>query len=130
MFIVNHVVEYQKQILANLANFGYDPINYEHFQELNILDLFLDVLVEGLDEIMIEFAMGGICNCCLDKDNKDFLIANDAILIIAQHLTSSNEETVLSAITTLMYLTTSKTKAGNYLDLLFFSLGFKGMDQC
>lgn len=107
-------IEYQKQVLANLANFGYDPINYEYFHKLNILDLFLDVLVDESDENMIEFAMGGICNCCLDKNNQDFLIGNDAILIIAQHLTSSNEETVLSAITTLMYLTTFKTKTGNY----------------
>ena len=31
----------KRQILANLANFAYDPINYEFFRRLNILDLFL-----------------------------------------------------------------------------------------
>lgn len=33
--------EHKLQVLANLANFAYDPINYEHFRRLNILDLFL-----------------------------------------------------------------------------------------
>ena len=33
--------ENKLQVLANLANFAYDPINYEYFRQLNILDLFL-----------------------------------------------------------------------------------------
>lgn len=35
--------EYKLQVLANLANFAYDPINYEYFRQLNILDLFLGI---------------------------------------------------------------------------------------
>lgn len=31
----------KEEILANLANFAYDPINYEHFRKLNVMDLFL-----------------------------------------------------------------------------------------
>ena len=99
--------------MANLANFAYDPVNYEHFRKLNILDLFLDVLVEETDVSMIEFAIGGICNSCLDILIREFLVNNDVISIIAKHLSSSNEETVLSAITALMYLTTPETREGN-----------------
>jgi hypothetical protein len=33
--------EYKQQIVANLGNFAYDPINYEFIRRLNILDLFL-----------------------------------------------------------------------------------------
>lgn len=33
--------ESKEQVLANLANFAYDPINYEHFKKLNVVDLFL-----------------------------------------------------------------------------------------
>ena len=33
--------EYKLQVLANLANFAYDPVNYDFFRQLNILDLFL-----------------------------------------------------------------------------------------
>ena len=50
-------------MLANLANFAYDPINYDHLHKLNVLDLFLDSLTES-DPKLIEFALGGLCNCC------------------------------------------------------------------
>jgi hypothetical protein len=33
--------EFKHQVLANLANFAYDPVNYEYFRQLNVLDLFL-----------------------------------------------------------------------------------------
>ena len=66
--------ENKLQIIANLANFGYDPINYEFFRTLNVLDLFLDVLAEeqhsgngDYDDKMRLFAIGGICNCCLGQ---------------------------------------------------------------
>lgn len=104
--------DFKKQVLANLANFAYDPINYEYLRKLNVLDLFLDVLVEETDAKMIQFSIGGICNCCLDKLNKEFFIANDAISIIAKHLSSSNLETLQSALTTLMFLTTPQSKQG------------------
>jgi hypothetical protein len=102
--------EYKLQVLANLANFGYDPINYEYFRQLNILDLFLDVLAEENDEKMIEFAMGGVCNCCLDEKNKAYLLENECVDFTVKCLSSSNEETVLSAITALLYLTTTESK--------------------
>lgn len=104
--------------MANLGNFAYDPINYEYFRQLNILDLFLDVLAEETDDKMIEFAMGGVCNCCLDRLNKDYLVQNDGVELTIKSLSSSNEETVLNAITTLMYLTTPDTKKGTLLTLL------------
>lgn len=31
----------KEEILANLANFAYDPINYDHFRKLNVVDLFM-----------------------------------------------------------------------------------------
>ena len=31
----------KEEILANLANFAYDPINYDHFRELNVVDLLM-----------------------------------------------------------------------------------------
>ena len=32
------------QILANLANFGYDPFNNQFIRDLNIIDLFLGII--------------------------------------------------------------------------------------
>ena len=34
-------VEKQREIVAHLANFAYDPLNYPALRELNIVDLFL-----------------------------------------------------------------------------------------
>lgn len=59
-------LEMKKQVLANLANFAYDPINYEFLRELGVLDLFLDLLSDG-NIILKQFAIGGICNLCLGK---------------------------------------------------------------
>ncbi|CAG8442465.1 2216_t:CDS:2 [Diversispora eburnea] len=56
--------EAKYQVLANLANFAYDPINYDWLWELNVVDLFLDTLTES-DEKLKEFGLGGLCNLCL-----------------------------------------------------------------
>ncbi|XP_052833551.1 armadillo repeat-containing protein 7-like isoform X1 [Octopus bimaculoides] len=100
----------KKEILANLANFGYDPLNYGFFRQLNILDLFLDSL-EDNDEKMVEFAIAGLCNCCLDEKNKEFIIKNDGVNIVKKHcLSGANEETLISALTCLMFLITPASK--------------------
>ena len=39
----------------------------------------VDVIAEDKDEQMVEFAMGGICNCCLDRQNMAYLLENDCI---------------------------------------------------
>uniref|UniRef100_A0A0B6YAY4 Armadillo repeat-containing domain-containing protein n=1 Tax=Arion vulgaris TaxID=1028688 RepID=A0A0B6YAY4_9EUPU len=101
--------EAKEQVLANLANFAYDPINYEHFKKLNIVDLFLDCLEES-NEKLIEFAIGGLCNCCLDKYFKQCIIDSGGINLVIKCLSSSIEQTVMSAMTTLMYLTTPESK--------------------
>ncbi|XP_063097931.1 armadillo repeat-containing protein 7 isoform X2 [Cavia porcellus] len=47
----------KEQVLANLANFAYDPSNYEYLRQLQVLDLFLDTLSEE-NESLVEFAIG------------------------------------------------------------------------
>lgn len=44
-------------MLANLANFGYDPKNMEYLRELQVADLFLDALTEENDNF-VEFGIG------------------------------------------------------------------------
>lgn len=56
-----NVVEAKKEVLANLANFAYDPINYDHIKRLRILDVFLEQLSENSEELL-HFALAGICN--------------------------------------------------------------------
>lgn len=59
-------VDAKGQVLANLANFAYDPINYEYLRQLKVIDLFLDQLSEK-DALLTEFAIGGLCNLSLGK---------------------------------------------------------------
>jgi hypothetical protein len=112
---IYEVLEGKEQVLANLGNFAYDPINYDHFVSLCIIDLFLDCL-EDPNPKLVEFAIGGLCNCCvgnlLEKtpvDTTDPRICkvieeSDGIPLILKCLSSNCEETVLSAITTLYYI--------------------------
>ncbi|XP_075846185.1 armadillo repeat-containing protein 7 isoform X3 [Microtus pennsylvanicus] len=46
----------KEQVLANLANFAYDPGNYEYLRQLQVLDLFLDSLSEE-NETLVKFAI-------------------------------------------------------------------------
>ncbi|KAK6633273.1 hypothetical protein RUM44_003874 [Polyplax serrata] len=111
------VVEFQtsesqdarEQVLANLANFAFDPLNYNYFRTLNILDLFLDNLSNS-NENLIRFSVGGLCNLCLDPINKDCIIKNGLNKIISL-LGHKNEEIQLSVITTLMFLITPNSKS-------------------
>ena len=41
-----HLLGAKVQILANLANFSYDPINYGHLRKLNVIDLFLGKYIQ------------------------------------------------------------------------------------
>ncbi|XP_035210396.1 armadillo repeat-containing protein 7-like isoform X2 [Stegodyphus dumicola] len=114
--------EAKEQVLANLANFAYDPDNYVHINELNIVDLFLDQL-EDSNKNLVEFAIGGICNLALDKGFKQLIYQRGGVCSVIKCLSSEREETVLSAITTLMFLVSSESKAGLYMeDILLFYL--------
>ncbi|XP_062976336.1 armadillo repeat-containing protein 7 [Elgaria multicarinata webbii] len=108
-FQVSESSEAKEQVLANLANFAYDPKNYEFLRQLKVLDLFLDMLTED-NGTLVEFALGGLCNLCLDKINKEYILEANGVGAVVNCLSSSNEETVLSAVTTLMYLTTSQSR--------------------
>jgi len=101
--------EYKHQILANLGNFSYDPINYEWLRQLNVPDLFLDMLTET-DEKYLEFSMSGLSNMICDRKNVEIVIKNGGIPLILKQLSSTNEETVLSAITCLYYLVNPMTR--------------------
>ncbi|XP_062581543.1 armadillo repeat-containing protein 7-like [Saccostrea cucullata] len=103
-------LESKQEVLANLGNFAYDPVNYEYIRTLNIIDLFLDCLEED-DEKLVEFGIGGLCNLSLDKINKEEILKNSGVKLVMKCLSSPNEETVLSAITTLMYLATPVSRA-------------------
>ena len=50
-------VEAKEQVLANLANFAYDPRNMGDLRRLQVTELFLDMLTEE-NENFVEFGIG------------------------------------------------------------------------
>jgi hypothetical protein len=114
--------KHKEQILANFANFAYDPINYEYFRRFNILDIFIKNLKEfqsngskfseNLSEKMITFSLGGICNLCLDSKNKEYLLRNGLIQMIYFYLEhfKDNEECLVTLITTLIFIYDQNSK--------------------
>ncbi|XP_075441017.1 armadillo repeat-containing protein 7 [Ascaphus truei] len=102
--------EAKEQVLANLANFSYDPRNSADLRQLQVPDLFLDMLTED-NETLVEFGIGGLCNLCLDKANKSHILSAGGLALVINCLSSRREETVLSALTTLMYLSTAASRA-------------------
>ncbi|XP_046888481.1 armadillo repeat-containing protein 7 [Hypomesus transpacificus] len=102
--------EAKEQVLANLANFAYDPRNMVDLRTLQVMDLFLDMLTED-NENFVEFGMGGLCNMSMDPECRDQILQSDGIALVTSCLSSRREETVLSAISTLMNLTTAASRS-------------------
>ncbi|RVW39399.1 Armadillo repeat-containing protein 7 [Vitis vinifera] len=79
--------ETKERIAANLANFAYDPFNYNFLRQLNVLELFLDCITEP-NEKLVEFGVGGICNSCADPENAAVITNCGGIPLIIQCLSS------------------------------------------
>ncbi|KAG2550341.1 hypothetical protein PVAP13_9KG099300 [Panicum virgatum] len=101
--------ESKEKIVANLANFAYDPFNYAFMRQLNVLELFLDCITEP-NERLIEFGIGGICNSCVDPANALVIVQCGGIPLVIQCLSSPVRNTVTYALGALYYLCNPATK--------------------
>ncbi|XP_057490379.1 uncharacterized protein LOC130776236 isoform X2 [Actinidia eriantha] len=101
--------ESKEKIVANLANFAYDPYNYTFLRQLNVLELFLDCITEP-NEKLVEFGIGGICNSCVDPANASIVTQCGGIPLIIQCLSSPVRNTVNYAIGALYYLCNASNK--------------------
>ncbi|THG03331.1 armadillo repeat-containing protein 7-like [Camellia sinensis] len=101
--------ESKERIVANLANFAYDPYNYTFLRQLNILELFLDCLTEP-NEKLVEFGVAGICNSCVDPVNTAIVSQCGGIPLIIQCLSSPVRNTVNYALGALYYLCNASNK--------------------
>lgn len=97
-------LEARRQTLANLANFSYDPINYEYFKQLCIIDLFLAQLSDE-DEDLLQYGLAGICNLSSDPEFRDYIISLNGISLLSNLLNCHRKEIVLDALSILYYLT-------------------------
>ena len=88
--------------MANLANFGYDPINYGHFRKLNVLDLFMG------ENRNIIFFIGNSFSSELNNSTLD-----DLHLVLAREKKRVN-------------VSDSKAKVWNQMDIELWVQLFKG----
>ena len=109
--------ENKLQLLANFANFSYDPINYDYLRKLNIIDLFLDHLQMNTDDDFIHYALAGLCNMSADKVNSQVILEkNPSILICLMKCFVSNRlDVVLNSMVMLMFLCNHNEQIRNQL---------------
>ena len=110
--------EHKLQILANFANFSYDPINYNYLRDLNIIDLFIDCLeMYTNNDDFVHYALAGLCNLSSDKFNSQIIFnKNSSILIILIKLLFSNRfDIVINSMVTLIFLLKYNEKIKNEL---------------
>ncbi|KAG7387355.1 Armadillo repeat-containing protein 7 [Phytophthora pseudosyringae] len=137
----------KEEVVANLANFAYDPINYASLGRLRIMDLFLDILDADQDarvpcndeEIkqqgpattsspppsrkhqLVEFALGGICNCIPDPPLQQHFIDGDGVEIVAPYILEASVESVPASSSELNVTVSALTIAYFLLDSASFA---------
>ncbi|KAG2203164.1 hypothetical protein INT46_001431 [Mucor plumbeus] len=107
--------EAKQQVLANLANFAYDPINYNTLWDLHAIDLFLASLTD-IDPLLREFGVGGLANICLEPRHHEYIMSQPTFRrnIVNCLDTQYSLNTKVNAMTTLMQLITAE----NYTTIL------------
>jgi len=68
-------IEKQEQVLANLANFAYDPLNFGFLKAAEAVKLFLEVL-DHVNPKLVTYGITGITNICLDPEVKEQLLGH------------------------------------------------------
>ncbi|KOB73749.1 Armadillo repeat-containing protein 7 [Operophtera brumata] len=102
-FLHSSSYEAKCQVLANLANFAYDPINYGYIRDVGVLDIFLHVLKNEADQNLQHFAIAGVCNLCLDPENARYVVDNSGVNPVKALLKSNNTDILADTITTLLF---------------------------
>lgn len=103
-------IDAQFQILANFANFAYDPINYVYIRDVGVLDVFLHVIRQEKNQKLLHFATAGLCNLCIDPLNAEYILINLGLKPIIELLKSNHNETLANIITILIYFCNSEYK--------------------
>lgn len=87
IFKTTLILAAKHQISANLANFAYDPINFEFLKKAGVVDLFIELL-DSEEEILVLHAISGISNICLGKIKNNLFLNSFGIKLT--HFRSGN----------------------------------------
>lgn len=102
-------LEAKEQVTANLANFAYDPINYEYLKKHSILNIFLDLLSSS-NEKLIEHGLTGVCNFCTDEQIRLVILEESNLELLRLLLQLTNEQIILKILTTFALIITEENK--------------------
>lgn len=103
-------VEAQQQVTANLANFAYDPLNWDYLKTAKVLKLFIELL-EIPNESLQLHGLAGLCNLCLDPSAFNFIVKFQNIKIIKDLFIETNNLDAILNILTLFYQLLSQPKS-------------------
>ncbi|XP_055850526.1 armadillo repeat-containing protein 7 [Episyrphus balteatus] len=106
-------IEAQEQVTANLANFAYDPINFQHLRDANAVNLFFQ-LITSRNERLVLHGIAGICNICLDSLSQTEITNSKNIKILFELFeTQTNADIIIHLLTTIYLLAANKSLSSN-----------------
>ncbi|KAM7363655.1 uncharacterized protein ACRADG_000471 [Cochliomyia hominivorax] len=103
-------VEAQEQVTANLANFSYDPINWDYLKTSEALKLFIELLESPNVKLQLHGA-AGLCNICLDQQSFNYIVKPQNINKVRSLLLKSNNLDIILNLLTLLYQLLSNPKS-------------------
>lgn len=98
-------------MLANLANFAYDPLNYKFLREAKVIDLFVGGL-RSRNPYFVQFGLKGICNLANDPLNQDSISKLNGLALIKDLIKSENSAIAKDALTILIFFSSSLHSLG------------------
>jgi hypothetical protein len=81
--------EQRHRLLARLANFGSDPIDFDSLLGLRVAALFVDAISEARSEESVLVAMQGLCNMAPDARVVEELRAAGGLRVVREAAESS-----------------------------------------
>lgn len=96
-------LENQEQVLANLANFAYDPLNYQYLRELKVVELFTNAL-SSRNPYFVLYSLKGISNLVNDPLNLEIILKFSCVSKIKDFVKSNNLNLVKESLTILIFI--------------------------
>jgi len=110
-FYQTNSIESREQVLANLANFAYDPLNYHYLRELKVIEIFIENLGSP-NTSTVEYSVKGLCNLACDPTNQEVIFKYNGLAPIKRLLDDERPDIILPSLTLLFFLVTPSSLPG------------------
>ena len=121
----------RQQVLANIANFAYDPRNASHLLRLDAPRLLLARLADP-DAELRRFAAAAVCNLCLEPQCRRALLVGGLLPALLLGLEDSCVQTAAACLTTLLLLPVTDRSVREQVDgerLVQLTVQFSGSED-